>query len=83
MIPRMANMVTSLTDEDITTAGRSTPQASTADPDSTDAPSPSDATDATDAPSPGDATDAVDAPATDTSDADSTDAGSDVDAADA
>jgi hypothetical protein len=83
MIDSMANMVIGLTDEDITTSGMSTPRASTADPDSTDAPSPGDATDATDAPSPGDATDAVDAPATDTSDADSSDAGSDVDAADA
>ncbi len=81
MIPRMAHMVTSLTDEDITTEGVSTLRGSTADPDATDAPGAD--PDATDAPSPGDATDAVDAPATDTSDADSTDAGSDVDAADA
>lgn len=82
MIAPMAHLVTDLTDEDITTAGMSSPRASTADPDSTDAPG-SDTTDATDAPSPGDATDAVDAPGTDTSDADSSDAGSDVDAADA
>ena len=77
----MANMVTGLTDEDITTLGIGTPRASTADPDSTDT-SGADV-DATDAPSPGDATDAVDAPATDTSDPDSTDAGGDVDASDA